>query len=364
MQDFFPRVAAAPATTWLTRPNLLRRHHEASLLEASSDSSSSRTLRRVHLRTPEMLEDWQDSGAAATTLFSESELDSLEASITGQAYGAQLHAFIDPFTSRFVANPANRNAAALVEEEFRKFGMEAWHQPLTIARPSQYSGYKGQALNVIGRLNGTDLAHEVIVLGAHLDSVNWENTTGSAPGVDDNGSGISLLLMVARALAKAKPRRTILFTAFNAEELGCLGSKEFVTLAKDGRYGQIISAVIADEVAFAGANAAKRGVIFETVGTIEGTSGLLDTFAHINQGMGLTGINRFKVNKHGFSSDHISFLDAGIPTVLLIELDNMNHADMYGHSARDTFEHVNFDYGAAMTRLALRAVATLASPRT
>jgi len=68
------------------------------------------------------------------------------------------------------------------------------------------------------------------------------------------------------------------------------------------------------------------------------------------------------VNYAGFGSDHISLLDAGVPAVLLIERDNMYHADHFGHSARDTFDHVDAAFGAAVTRLAARALAALANP--
>ena len=40
----------------------------------------------------------------------------------------------------------------------------------------------------------SDLAHELVVFGAHYDSVNWQDTSGPAPGVDDNGSGMAAVL--------------------------------------------------------------------------------------------------------------------------------------------------------------------------
>nr|WP_255595616.1 M20/M25/M40 family metallo-hydrolase [Lysobacter sp. BMK333-48F3] len=82
-------------------------------------------------------------------------------------------------------------------------------------------------------IQGTDLPNEVVVLGAHLDSIS---STGSgdamtAPGADDDASGIATLTEVARiALASGwKPKRTIKFMGYAAEEVGLRGSKAIAT---------------------------------------------------------------------------------------------------------------------------------------
>jgi Peptidase family M28 len=66
--------------------------------------------------------------------------------------------------------------------------------------------------NVVGELPGTDLAHEVVVIGGHYDSV-WD-----CPGANDNGTGVAATLALARALARSQPRRTLRFVAFTNEE--------------------------------------------------------------------------------------------------------------------------------------------------
>lgn len=324
--------------------------------------------------SPEQLEAWKDSGLALQSRLTADQLLELGHSVDASSYGAELHTFIDHLHSRFVAQPGNLQAANFVKGKFEELGLKTSLDPLAefpalkryLKEGSRLDGKSHTATpNVVGQLEGTDLANEVIVLGAHFDSVNWEDLAGAAPGVDDNGSGVALVLEVAKVLAQApvKLRRSVLFVVFNAEEEGLFGSQQFAKDAKAGHYGHVKAAVVADEVAYPGHAAdAQNQAIFETVGTVQGATALLDTFAHcaaVNHG---DGVSSFVVNKHGFGSDHISFTDQGIPAVLLIEKDNMYHADRWGHSARDTFKHVDFTYGAAMTRLALRAVATLASP--
>lgn len=71
---------------------------------------------------------------------------------------------------------------------------------------------------------------EVIILGGHQDSINgsFGGATSTAPGADDNASGIATITEVIRVLADSsyEPQKTIKFMAYAAEEVGLLGSKE------------------------------------------------------------------------------------------------------------------------------------------
>jgi len=85
--------------------------------------------------------------------------------------------------------------------------------------------------NVLGYLEGTDLKHELLVITAHYDHDGNQNGTIFF-GADDNGSGTTGVLLLARAFAKAKaegrgPRRSILFMTVTAEEKGLLGSNYY-----------------------------------------------------------------------------------------------------------------------------------------
>ncbi|MHC5212530.1 MAG: M28 family peptidase [Planctomycetota bacterium] len=95
------------------------------------------------------------------------------------------------------------------------------------------------ARNVIARLPGSDpdVAHEIIVIGAHYDHVGYGKhgnaLDGSGEihnGADDNASGSAALLELATSLCAEgwEPRRTILFQWYSGEELGLLGSMAWV----------------------------------------------------------------------------------------------------------------------------------------
>lgn len=88
--------------------------------------------------------------------------------------------------------------------------------------------------NVVGRLRGSELPDEYVVMGAHYDhvGVGKANALGDSiyNGADDNGSGTSGLLLAAEALASStvRPSRSIVFVAFSGEEKGLYGSKAYV----------------------------------------------------------------------------------------------------------------------------------------
>ncbi len=84
--------------------------------------------------------------------------------------------------------------------------------------------------NVVGLLEGSDpvLKQEIVAIGAHLDHVGSRDGKVYY-GADDDGSGVCAVLGAARAFAAngLRPRRSILFLFFAAEEKGLLGSRYF-----------------------------------------------------------------------------------------------------------------------------------------
>ena len=69
-----------------------------------------------------------------------------------------------------------------------------------------------EVANLIQEIRGTTRPGEIVVIGAHYDSVE------GTPGADDNASGTAGLLALARRFANAKPARTLRFVAFVNEE--------------------------------------------------------------------------------------------------------------------------------------------------
>lgn len=81
-----------------------------------------------------------------------------------------------------------------------------------------------QAKNVLGEIPGTDLKHQVVMIGAHFDT--WH----ASPNASDNTSGCGVAIEAARILKAvgARPRRTIRVALWGGEEQGIHGSREYV----------------------------------------------------------------------------------------------------------------------------------------
>jgi hypothetical protein len=92
--------------------------------------------------------------------------------------------------------------------------------------------------NVLAMLQGSDpkLRDQVILISAHYDHIGYGNFSSLGPsgyihpGADDNASGTSAVLALAKAftLLAESPKRSILFVNWDAEEKGLLGSKHWV----------------------------------------------------------------------------------------------------------------------------------------
>jgi hypothetical protein len=81
--------------------------------------------------------------------------------------------------------------------------------------------------NVVGTLEGTDpkLKSEYVVFSAHYDHLETNAKGEIYPGADDDGSGTSAVLNIAKAMSMEPPRRSVLIIFHAGEELGLLGSR-------------------------------------------------------------------------------------------------------------------------------------------
>lgn len=166
--------------------------------------------------------------------------------------------------------------------------------------------------NVIGMIPGNNpaLQNQPVVVGAHYDHLGVDAATGQIfPGADDNASGVAIMLEVAGKLAASfGPQRPIIFVAFTGEEQGLLGSQHFLDYLP-GMYVQ-------DDI-FAMVN-------LDSVGRLNGRQ--LQVFGadsayewpFMAQGIGFTiGLQSVLPEQTIAGSDHVSFLNAGIPAIHL-----------------------------------------------
>ena len=208
------------------------------------------------------------------------------------------------------------------------------------------------AYNVIGVLEGTDpqLKNEAIIIGAHYDHLGRGGSSSLSPnstdihyGADDNASGTSAMLELARHFAKEKKnKRTLIFMAFGGEEEGLLGSKHYVNNPV-WPLEKTITMINLDMIGRLNENKLTVGGI-GTAGewkkSVESINADLLSLLYLTNTPARTRIGGFnlQLNEDGFGpSDHSSFYGKQIPVLFFF---TGTHTDY--HKPTDTFEKINY----------------------
>ena len=142
----------------------------------------------------------------------------------------------DSMQGRKAGSPGIEKAAKYIEQQFSKIGLKPFNGSSfrqTFKHINKHSEKKEELtlFNVIGLLEGTTLKEEFVVISAHYDHLGRKNI-GEGDlifnGANDNASGVSAMIMLADYFKKTKiNKRSILFIAFTAEEMGLVGSNHF-----------------------------------------------------------------------------------------------------------------------------------------
>jgi aminopeptidase YwaD len=211
--------------------------------------------------------------------------------------------------------------------------------PVTLRLAVDAATEQRSATNVVAELPASRPDAGVVVFGAHLDTVP------AGPGANDNGSGSAVVLELAHQLAQRNPAErtvTVRFALFGAEELGLFGSRFYVQNLSDAERHAILGDINLDMVG---------------VGTAWRFGGTEDL---VQRAVGAaTDIGQRAVPLRGplsSSSDHASFLEAGIPAVFLYRSDDPNY-----HTANDRAELVDPDALGQAGTIALKVLDSLSS---
>jgi leucyl aminopeptidase len=141
----------------------------------------------------------------------------------------------DELKGREAGSEGIEKAANYIENIFKDNGIK----PFFDSYKDTISNYSQTAYNVVGVLEGQDpkLKNEVVVIGAHYDHIGLispKNGDEIANGANDNASGTTTVLELARYYALNKlNKRTVIFALFTAEEKGLLGSKDLAKRLKE-----------------------------------------------------------------------------------------------------------------------------------
>jgi leucyl aminopeptidase len=203
---------------------------------------------------------------------------------------------------------------------------------------------------VRARIEGRSRPNEIVLLGAHFDSINqYGFLDNRAPGADDDASGSANLLEVFELLLKAeRPARSVEFMWYAAEEIGLVGSSEVAqTYRQENR--DVVSVLQLDMTLFPGSGELTMAYMTDF------TSPELTTyFEDLNRLYVRAGVQK---DRCGYGcSDHASWHRQGYAAVMPFEaaFDKMNQNI---HTAKDVIsQSVSFTHAAAFSKLALAYV--------
>ena len=192
----------------------------------------------------------------------------------------------------------------------------------------------GNAFNIIAEIPGTDLAREVVIMGAHFDTYPY------ATGATDNTTGSAAMIEAVRVIQALglKPRRTIRVALWAAEEQGLLGSREYV----NRHYFDAATKTPKPDHA----NVQAYFNLDNGTGRILGIWGQgntaaiksLERWGEAVKDLGWKNASPRSVSQ----TDHVAFDTAGLPGFQFIQ-ERLEYNSRTHHSNMDTFDHVEKD---------------------
>lgn len=251
---------------------------------------------------------------------------------------------------RMTGSQGFKLAADYVRQQFNSFGLETRFQIWSSL--GSYLPIKiYQCKNIEATLNGSFQDSEMIILSAHLDTVEV------SPGANDDGSGVVALLVAAKILSQFEFNRTIKFVCFSGEELGLLGSRAYVEeLYESGE--ELFIAFNADMIGYA--ETAEGGKTIRVYPSIN-AQWIKDKIKEINIenniNFNIKGDWILRPGLQRAGSDFYDFLQYDYDVITYFE-EEFNRD--YFHTVNDTIEHINFSYLVNTTKLIVGSLAYFA----
>ncbi len=247
--------------------------------------------------------------------------------------------------------------------------------------------------NVIATLQGTASPQRFYVVTGHLDSrvTDVLDFTSDAPGADDDGSGVAVVLELARMFATRQFPGTLVFATVAGEEQGLYGSTFMaaqMAAAGNDVQGMFSNDIVGASQAWDGtkpdprtlrlfvegiptaATSSQISIMQSVGGENDGLSRQIGRFVKEVAPFELTGMNVrviWRRDRYLRASDHVSFQGQGYPAARFTEpRENFNHEHqntqvVNGVQLGDLIQFVDFDYIARVAKVngaALWALAT------
>ncbi|MCX7833838.1 MAG: M20/M25/M40 family metallo-hydrolase [Ignavibacteria bacterium] len=244
-----------------------------------------------------------------------------------------------PYTiaTRYWNSTGNIYAAQYILERFQSFGLTSWYQDINAT-----------IRNVLAKKVGTKYPNQYVIICGHYDDMPSGST---APGADDNASGVVCVIEAARLLANVNLPYTIIFAAWDEEERGLYGSKAYADTAY-AKGDSIIAVLNFDMIAYDGNN---DGAL--DINTNSASMSLANDYYAIVNLYQPTLVPQITTSLSG-GSDHQSFQNRGYKAILAIE-DNSDFNPYY-HTVNDKYQYVNLPFTVKMVKAGIAALVTIA----
>ncbi|MBI2519345.1 MAG: M20/M25/M40 family metallo-hydrolase [Bdellovibrio sp.] len=236
---------------------------------------------------------------------------------------------LSSFKNRYYKSQTGQDSQKLVKETW-----ETLVQGRTDAKVEFFRHSGWPQPSVVLTLTGSETPEEIIVLGGHGDSISGyfgDRSSNHAPGADDNASGIATLTEIVRVLMTSsyRPKHTIKFMAYAAEEVGLWGSKEIAQQAKRENQN-IIGVMQLDMTNYKGSADLDIVLMSDYTNTEQNAfmGRLIDEYVKVPWGQ----------DRCGYAcSDHASWHGQGFPASMPFEA-RMNEMNRRIHTPQDTIE--------------------------
>ena len=238
-------------------------------------------------------------------------------------------------------------AAEYIRTTFQHAGYEVSEQEYRVS---------GQAcLNIEVEVNGTTRPEEIVLVGAHYDSVK------GSPGANDNGTGVAAVLALAEGLAASHPSRTIRFVAFANEEPPFfqshqMGSRVYAKRSRE-RGEQIRLMVSLETIGYYTEEAGSQSYPFPLQLIYPREGNFIAFVSNTDNGPWVRKtVESFRRHTQFPSegaalfgwlpgvgwSDHWAFWKENFPAVMVT--DTALFRDPYYHTAKDTPDHIHYEH--------------------
>ncbi len=247
--------------------------------------------------------------------------------------------------TRYFRSYGNDLAADYLADRLESFGLESERQEFTRTDDSSLFS------NIYAIQKGKIFPDEYYVIGSHYDSITFSGD--SATGADDNASGCAAVLEAARILSKYELDYSVIYSFFDAEEIGLLGSSYFAKDLVDNN--KVVKCAISPDMIGYDGNNDNEIHIRTTDLNSEYYSDIIYDINYIYD-IGLFTRLISYVNSYG-TSDYFSFFNYNISALGILE-DLSSDINIYFHSIHDSIKYFNMDYFHKNSKLIIASLAT------